>query len=685
MLAPILLASLVLAADTPPSPARNAATTRPTTRPAWVPADPSWSVREGLVLAVVEQVPADRAWQATQGRTREPTRVELKEYEVERSEATLQALRDIGVTLVLVPYGGFGPDDAEIGERRTARETVERCHRLGLKCGVWLPVGQVDPGAWVGNDVRPDAWLIRNTRGQPLPAGFPGRSFTSLGVPAVRERLERLAREAVEQAGADAVFLPDWRAALGYESEGRDWLRSCIERDRSLSERARRELLERLNRDGPPIDVASPLMPAWISARVAALALGPEALERARRGRDVLIGIDSVNPARQIGLPDGAAVDPPSLLAPGRLTALRGLPGVGDRGQITHQVVEMKTARACEARVVSMRLTKMSLAQQLAFGGDCGGVMAYFIDGRMSADAARSAPLQVELVSAVQEYRRRRELYAEMEPVADIRFFLPPRARLAVDSNVIVAQSQAAHAMVTHRIPFSFVFDERLPPLPRDSAVVVAGVPELTEDQAGDLRAHVVRGGGALIIGNTRVVDDSGRTAASDLARYIADNAPQRAANGLPPSDSRIRAAGDGRVVALERLLPEIEVWMTTRRHSRARKAAPLESDELAVAIRAALGRPLSVEGRFDRGAALELTRSHDGRRTALHIVNYDPRSPLAETEIQVRVPFPGAVSRVRRFPGMGGNPENVTFERAGDIIIFAVGSIALYDAYLLD
>ncbi len=685
MLTPFLLASLALAADTSRQHAPDSATTHPATRPAFVPADPSWSVREGLVLAVVEQVPADRAWQATQGRTREPTRVELREYEVERDEATLRALRDIGVTLVLVPYGGYGPDDAEAGERRTARETIERCHRLGLRCGVWLPVGQVDPGAWTNSDVRPETWLIRNARGQSLPAGFPGRSFTSLGVPAVRERQERLAREAVEQAGADAVFLPDWRAALGYEPAGRDWLRSHIEGDRSLSERVRRELLERLDRDGPPIDIASPLMPAWIAARVSALALGLAALEQARGGRDVLIGVDSINPARQIGLPDGAAIDPPSLLAPGRLTALRGLPGVGDRGQITHQVVEMKTARACDARVVSMRLTKMSLAQQLAFGGDCGGVMAYFMDGRLSADAARSAPLQTEIVSAVQDYRRRRELHAEMQPVADVRFFLPPRARLAVDPNVTVAQSQAAHAMVTHRVPFSFVFEERLPPLPPDSAVVVAGVPELTEDQAGDLRAHVVRGGGLMIIGKTRVLDDSGRTAASDLAGYIADSAPRRATDGRPPSDSLVRAAGDGRVVTIERLLPEIEVWLTTRRHSRARKATPLESDELAAAIRAALGRPLSIEGQLDRGAAIELTRSPDGRRTALHVVNYDPRSPLAETRVRVRTPSAADISRVRRFSGMGGNPEAVAFERAGDTILFAVCSTALYDAYLLD
>ncbi len=648
------------------------ATSQPTTGPAYVvPADRPWWEREGLVIASVNEVLADRAWRITGGRTREPATQERRAYEEERSEPVLAKLREMGITLVLVPYGGYQSDAVEQEERSIARMTIGRCHKLGLKCGVWLPIGQVDhpnPNKPILRpDGRPmDASGTRYYVSPTLGLNFDGLSFSH----------------------ADAVFLPNLRFAIGHEKESLSKLALYIRERAPQSEREK--LLEELTRSGLPTTTDSPLWRYWVMTRenslVQACVLFRQHVTEPLGG--ALLGIDCNGPSRQIAPIEGPAVDPPSLLRNVNVVMVSADPRVDDRARISHQIVEMKTATAVGCRAAMTMGTKLGMAEQLAFGGDCAGIVAYFNDAKLSSDEFGQTGVWADVVTLANGYRRQRAFFAGMLPAADVIVYQPRAARLFGGPAADVAQIQACNALATHRIPFSFNFDDRPKDIPRSSAVMIAGVPYVNEDQAGDLRAHVAAGGGLIVIGTTTVQDSGGKTVGRDLAEYLTERSSGPAAKTLLPgrAETAIRKFEQGRVVSLSRPGPALNLWLTTRKDRKAKSAAAIESDDFSEGVRTALGRPLSVEGAFERGSAIELTRDADGRRTALHVVNFTADTPLSATAVQVRVPNAATVRHVWRFPVLGaGSCTDVKFRVKDGAVAFETESNALYDAYLIE
>ncbi len=683
MISPFLATFLFGAALGNESPA----TSQPTTGPAYVvPADRPWWEREGLVIASVNEVLADRAWRISGGRTREPATQERRAYEEERSEPVLAKLREMGITLVLVPYGGYGPDKIEHEERKIARETIERCHKVGLKCGVWLPVGQLDPNVWKAEEPDVEKWLVRSASGRPMAAQGGRQYVSSLQVPLSAQSPCPLLDEAVGQANADAVFVPDWRIAFGHES-GSELVMNVMAA--SADKRAGSTLADALRKNGLPKDGSSPLISEWVKIRAMWLAHDTELMLRRaiQLNKEELFGIDCGGPSRQIGMVDGPAVDPASLLRGVNVVMVLSVPRVDERERVSHQIVEMKTATTVGCRAAMAMGTKLGMAQQLAFGGDCAGIVAYFNDGKLSSDEFGQTGVWTDILTLANAYRRERVFFAGMRPAADVIVYQPQAARLFGGPAADVAQIQACNALVTHRIPFSFNFDDRPKDIPHDAVVMIAGVPSLNEDQAGDLRAHVMSGGGLLVIGTTTVQDSAGKTVGRDLSDYITERSSGPAEKSSPKGrlEIVIRKFEQGRVVSMARPRPALNMWLTTRKDRKARVAGAIESDEFAEAVRTALGRPLSVEGAFERGSAIELTRDADGKRTALHVVNFTADTPLPATAVQVRVPNAAAVRHVWRFPALGaGGCTEVTFRLKDGAVAFETESNALYDAYLI-
>jgi len=658
------------------------AESQPATRYA-VPVDRPWWVREGLVIASVGEGLSDRAFRTTRGRTRTPTFNERESLKRERSEEVLKRLKELGVNLVLVPFGGYGPEAAEAEEREMSRATVARCHGLGLRCGVWIPVGEIDAASWkqAGKDVSD--WLVLNRSGAPaVGMGF-GRSILSDAVDAVRERSRRMAEDA-GKIGADAVFVPNWRVPAGYEAAARTGFGAYLR-----AARASTAMVTLFEKSGLPTDGAAALVRPWVGYRVGLLeaSLGEIARTARQEKGEMLMGVDCLNPARQIGIPDGPAVDPPGLLRGIEGVTTSARPQVSERGEIRTQIAELKSAAVVGTRCVPRVLSNLVVAQQLAFGGDCGGIAAYFDDGNLAGDDEGRVELTTSVVESMRRYRARRELYAEMSPVADVLVWQPRDVRLHSGPAAEVEQTRAVNALITHRIPFSFLYDELPRDLKSDAAVLLAGMPEVTEDPASDLRAFVSRGGAVVVVGPSAVVDSAGKVVGRELAEYLTE-----ASSGAAPASQAegragvvVRRSGDGRVVSIAAPGAAMNVWMTRRSSSKGRTAPALEQDDLAVAIRSGLGRGLSVEGALDRGGAIELTRSGDGRRTVLHVVNFNPDGALRGEALKVRVKDAASVSGVWRYGGATDGYEAAAFRRGAGEVAIEMKPVDLYDAYLIE
>lgn len=657
--------------------------TQPAPHPLQLAADAPWWVRDGLVIASVEDTLADRAWRTTQGRTREPTYNEREDYVRERNDQSMRELYQKGITLVLMPYGGFGPDSIEAEDRRLAKATIDRCHRLGFHAGVWLPIGQIDPAVWESTEPAVRSWLVHDATGAPIASTFRGRFYTSFAQPALIDRAKRLAREAVEQAGADAVFVPDWRCAIGFEPAAVAVFREFLQSRWPADDATRKSLLAKLDSDGLPVNTESPLTEPWAACRLQVQADVLHEVAAAARAvrRDVLVGVDTLQLGRHVSYPGGLSLDPGSLLQGIDVAVSALIPRVSDRGDISHQIVELKAAGALGARPTARLLSPPGLAQQFAFGGDSAGFVFYYANSILSGDPGSRQQTPVDILEAAHAYRRRRELSADMSPAADVIVYLPPAARRLPDGPESVAQLRAQNALVTHRVPFTFEFADVPQEFPRDAAVLVAGVPSLTEDQAASLRAHVTAGGGLLVIGNTIIRDSAGKRVAADLATYLGGNvtsAPGRA-------EATVRQLGTGRIVSIDRPGPPANIWLTAQRNAHNRGAPMLEADEFAMAIRSALGRRLSVEGTLPRGAAVELTRSRDGRRTVLHVVRFDRSVPIRTADLQVRLPDPGRVEQVLGYTFKTATPALVSFKRTPTGITISSGTLDLYTAFLIE
>lgn len=645
-----------------------------------VPADRPWWVRDGLVIGSVQDGLSDRAWRTTSGRTRTPTFNEREAQKHERGEEVLNHLKALGINLVMVPYGGYAPDSAETEERRLTRETIARCHGLGLKCGVWIPVGQIDAAVWKADGKDVSDWLVLMQSGAPLAAPLAGRSFTSDAVGDVRARARRLVEE-ISKLDADAMFVPDWRVPAGYESAARNGFGESLKRDPAT--------LGLFEKNGIPTEGDSPLMKPWIAYRTGLLndALH-EMADDVRRGRaSTLVAVNCGNPTRQIGIPGGPAVDPPELLRgiDGVMTTAR--PEISDRGEIRSQIEDLKLAVACGARCIPQVASKLALVQQLAFGGDCGGVLAYFDAGNLTGDAAARVGIEKFALAATRRYRERRELYADTRPVADVLVWQPRDARLWSGAAADVEQLRAASALVSHRIPFGFLFDELPSDLGHDAIVLVAGMPTVPEGRASDVRRFVSGGGGVVVIGAAAVVDSDGKTVNRDLAQYLTETSSSGAAVSRPEGRSGVlaRKFGNGRVVSIAQPGAPLNIRLTRRTSSKGKNAPALEDDDLAVAVRAALGRGLSAEGKLQRGSAIELTRSDDGRRAVLHIVNFNPDGALASEPVRVRVRDAAGVVGVWRYAVDRDGYEPADFRRGDGEISIELKPVELYDAYLIE
>src|SRR5262245_6028491 len=177
--------------------ALSVATAGPTTQP---PADAA----SGLIIAIAPDSLAERAWTKTGGRTDIATYNEREAFTAERSDEMIKGLRDMGISMLVFPYGGHGPDAYEREERQAAAEFARRVHRAGLLAGVYIPIESVNPAVWAAASQPADAMLIRDAEGRPVASPRDGHFFTSIASSATQDHSKRVLRDAIRNVQPDA-------------------------------------------------------------------------------------------------------------------------------------------------------------------------------------------------------------------------------------------------------------------------------------------------------------------------------------------------------------------------------------------------------------------------------------------------------------------------------------------------
>lgn len=684
----MLVGLVLLAAGLPAQPGEpNRA---PSTQPN---AGPWWST-EGLVAAATLLSVEEQAWNTTQGRTKKPTRDELAAYDRIHGAAALEHLRAMGVNMMIFPYGGYDPDDREAAARDRAAEFAKKCHAAGMKVGIIVPVGTIDPRRWSDVDPAVAGTLTLSRTGRPFPIDTLGRMMTSRISPWEKERTDRLVREAVRRTDPDVVFLPDFTMAANSEPASIKAFRAFAGRRAKQEPKPPPPATQPASR---PAGDKKPEEPPtqgrlWIDFRVGALR---DCLAAARESAqdeksDVLIGLAGQGLMRQINTVDGPAIDPGSLWPLSDLLWSDARVRTGLNGQITHHAAEFKAAPL----VLPAPRSHVEAAEALAFNRGVMGCIVYSVGDRLAGDPTGRTPPREFLADYARFSRSHRILWDGQRPVGDVRLYRSRTAGLHRQPAAEIVGLQTEGALVSHHVPFEIAYlghdDDREfdGDAERDEPpVMMLGAQAwLSQADLAFIESRLEGGTNLIMIGPCGTHDEYGRP----LAEGLSERLRARAATTEPIAGERrgvrlvLKGPQESRVVIMSRPGPMPNVWPKVARPRRPTFPTPPHRDRFYESVRWAAGRPLRLSAEFPQSVAAELTSTPGGERMVLHRVNYDRRNAAPATPVTLRLPPGRRVASIHRYALDQAEPADVSYRVDDRAVTFDAATLPVYDAHLI-
>jgi len=642
------------------------------------------------VVASVPGTLAERALEWSHGDSDVPTPAMVAGYSEEHSDRTLDRLTRLGVNTLLLPYGGHGPDAFEETERLEWSSFAERARQRGFRVGWRLPLGCVRPEIWSGAGINVDGWLARDAQGKPVPASLAGHTQVNWTAPGFRAHADHLIREVLAREQADFLLLPSFESVGGYElwtpeQFGTRWRELLPAAPAAASQGGVPALPATL----PSPDAGDPrLFEAWIRYRAERLTLELDRYAGLLRGvtPPITLGVDTAI-RRLAPVPTvGAAYDLPEIAQRAPLLWVEASI-VREGPRVLHQIGDLKAATDAGCRVIPPVINPLNLAQTMAFARDTSGCVAWFTNGVVMADANGRAFLEGRTAALIGFLARRHDLYRDPVRVADVVLLRPDPLDVSQPVAETAAYVQTENALASHRIPFTVALDQRLAGLTPRQVLLLAGASRLSDAQVERIRRHLAEGGGLACIGPAGTRDERGAARPRGLCEMLRGESGFRAATDAPAAEKmRCGTIGKARIVEMARPGPPAQYWLLAPRDQSRRpnqRTMPY-TDEFYAALRWAAGGRFSATIRLDAAAVFELSRSRDGSRAMLHIVNYDPGRPSSAASAELRISG-GRVRRVRQINPLTGNEVSLAFEATPDLITFAVAPCTLYDVYLIE
>jgi len=686
----VLVLVLGLSAAAMRSPGGDAASTAtaPTTRAIlatqWTRAESL--DREGLVIATVVRPISDLIWIATQGRTDEPTANESEAATFEYADETLNALRELGVNMLVFPYGGNGVGERELADRQHARTLAEAARKHGFWIGIWLPGATINVGRWAAASRPADELLVRDRQGHPLQTLSRGWFFASRMTKAYRENSAALLDEALATIQPDAVFLPDFGIAAGFEPESVAGFREYVAA--RMEDPTIRGTVTSLDQLQPPAadDVTSPLAELWHEYRSGVLVAEAARVRKALtdRGRAVSFGIEaSLTPIRPTN-DAGATLNMPDLVPHVNFVWDSVTIRIDSSFRIHHQIPLLKALADAGCRPIVTCQQPLDAVQSMIFAQNVFGSGGFFPNGTFSSDAFGWQPVKRVTMDLAAFFRARREFYAGVQRIVDVVLWRPS----VVDAGQSMAEAtlytQTESALITHRVPFTVDIDPGLRLLRPDRILVLAGASRLSDAQMQRIEQHVRSGGGLVLIGDAGTRDGRGRPRAESLSRRLQPTDP---AATRPAQDGVRRWTLDaGRVAMLRQPGPPINIWLRAKQTSvRSPRAVSVYKDEFYTTLKWALGREFAFDAPLHDAGVVEITRSESGRFILIHEMNFHATRPEGAIQMRVSLPAGRKVLSVRRFSPAENKEADVAFQAAGDAVTFTAGPCSLYELYAIE
>lgn len=633
----------------------------------------------------------------------------------EHSEATVTKLAAAGVNLIITHFDKGAPLAAHMDEVERTRALAERCHRHGLKLGVYIRYDTLFTELLA--DDLPQAREWERVAGDGSRPTYPRQPWRKLACPSCDEHqtwIEDKVRLAVQYVRTDLIHFDGFgvgREPLSCQCDRcrRAFQQFLVEKYGKDAQRIKERYgHERLHCIEPPAfhPVGNPFVPAnpidepgmqdWVEFRCALTARIHRRFAELIRSLDPEVAVE-VNGWFQVHQNSYSTFgNDPALYASendAMWTEDAHWPGLHD-GVLVSRVREFKCAEALGNVPFSYihgedeRQVQLCLAQALAFSH---GALGHVGSGLPFAE-----PFWPLLERWIAFYRRHPRYFQGTRSLAAVAV-LRHRPSLAFGgAETYRSLGLAEQTLLQAHIPFDVLFDEHLPErIERYRVIVLPNTTCLSDAAAEVIRRYVEAGGGLVVTEFAGHYDERRRERADTVLRSLVG--PQAAppyrirtegifGYGLRTQVEPVRAGpvrrtvGGGRVAYL--------AGATYQQPARHGWALPPDWRELAEVVRWAAGSPMALRTNAPDTVLCEPRAAGDGA-ICVHVVNYDlaARAGAAPFIVEIALPPGRSAGRVWWLDPDGNGGEGVPLQRrtAGGWCGVEVPALDVYGLIVLE
>jgi len=615
---------------------------QPNPKPAWLHATP-------IVLA--ENHDSIAIFRRREGGT--PTWQE-EEYLREYTEEAVSKLKDLGVTLVIIPfYKGFGLE-AEREYLQGSRRLASLLRKYGIRVGVYV-------GSTIAYETflleRPEAqdWFVPDFLGRPV--FYDDQTFRKRVYfmhPGYREYMRRVLTIAEDELKADLIEFDNtsmqaepaiFQHPLAVQ-DFRDflWKKYSPEvlKKRLGFEDVRYVLPPRYDR--PLSAINDPLFQEWADFRCQQLSSYYSEMAGLLRQLNPNVAVES-NPHSGISGRNTIweqGVDYPRLLS--HMDAV--FTEEGDAAHVTSDGILVSKIRTFKmASTLHNTLfagtggdggSTLQMAESMVFGrqclGDVGGVLAGY-------------DLPEDQRKYIQFFRRNFEYYRGVDNVADVAVLHSYATMGFNNDRPAVSTVLFEQTLIQAKVPFDIIFDDNLKDLSKYRLLVLADQECLSDEQMTLIKKFVNQGGGLVATEHTSLYTEWRQRrrdfGLQDLFKVEAP--PWHGARG-PEELLKVspvpNQTGHGRVVYVAAIKPSVEKPPAVRMLSQYWKL-PENWNELVESVKEAAAGRLSTEVIAPLNVVVEVTAQREADKLLVHLLNYDvARTPLV-SNIRVSLEIP--------------------------------------------
>ncbi len=598
---------------------------------------PEWLSRDGIVMA--------GSWEALPFRVRRdgidgytPTPAQQEAWDHEHSRDMLERLKALGVNFVMAHgYKGLGVT-AEKQSMADAVVFARLCHEAGMRVGVYTYSGAFLWEPFFREAPQAKDWVLLDERNKPITYGRTDyRYFWNRNHPDAVRFYRELVRFAVQDIKTDLIHFDNYHESAGFDAQSvkdfRRYLRSTFSTDDLRKAGIDPDTAMPPRRADPP-DL---LKHAWRDFECGYLArsyLDMSRYARSLRG-DILMECNPMSVQPLIRPP----VDHSRILPGGEAFWDESSPsGIDPKGKLHTRIRTYKVGRLMNNLAFSYVMTPLEAAESMAFNHpDCFGCICWFEYGNIVAKPGWKTPPAAHLQPYIRFFQARRDLLRGAEVVADVAILRSFPSQAFADQKYAAMTAAVEDACIAGRTPFQIVYDRHLGDLKRWPILLLAGCVAMSDTQVQAVKRFAADGGKICIIG--------------DLATHDEWMSPRdRAALADLPASAVARVA---------------------------------DGEEAVSAIRRLAGGSMSLEIETRAPICAEVVRQP--ARRLVHLVNYDPREPVADLPVRLRVPPARRPIHVRVADPLQPEDIEIPFEFEAETVRFRVPRLSVYAVGIVD